>query len=45
MTQGTNVNVLMEAVFQWPFILALTAAGLCIAAKFYEKKVIPVQSA
>jgi len=40
LTQGATVNVLMEAGFQWPFILALAAAAFCIAAKLYDKKMV-----
>jgi hypothetical protein len=40
MTQGTNVSVPMSAVFLWPFWLAIVAAGLCIAARFYHKKIV-----
>jgi hypothetical protein len=43
MTYGTIVRVLITANFQWPFYLAAVAAGLCIAGKFYHKK-IPVPS-
>jgi hypothetical protein len=39
MTYGTIVRVLISANFQWPFYLAATAAGLCIAGKFYHKKI------
>jgi hypothetical protein len=39
MTYGTIVRVLITANFQWPFYLAATAAGLCIAGKFYHKKI------
>ena len=38
MTYGTVVTVLISANFQWPFYLAATAAGLCIAGRFYHKK-------
>jgi hypothetical protein len=38
MTYGTIVRVLITANFQWPFYLATVAAGLCIAGKFYHKK-------
>ena len=34
-----TVSVFMSAGFQWPFWLAIVAAGLCIAARFYHKKV------
>jgi len=43
MTQGLTVSVLMVAGFQWPFLLGLAAAGLCIAAKFYDNKIVPIQ--
>jgi hypothetical protein len=39
MTYGTIVRVLISANFQWPFYLATVAAGLCIAGKFYHKKI------
>ena len=38
-TQGLTINVLMSAEFVWPFWLAIVAAGLCIAARFYHKKI------
>jgi hypothetical protein len=38
MTYGTIVRVLITANFQWPFYLATVAAALCIAGKFYHKK-------
>jgi hypothetical protein len=38
MTYGTVVTVLISASFQWPFYLAATAAALCIAGRFYHKK-------
>ena len=40
-TYGTTVTVLMSSTFQWPFFLAIAAAGLCIAARFYHKKISP----
>ena len=40
MTQGTTVSVPMSAVFLWPFWLAVAAAGLCIAARFYHSKIV-----
>jgi hypothetical protein len=39
MTYGVTVTVLISAGFQWPFFLAATAAGLCIAGRFYHKKI------
>jgi len=41
--QGTNVSVLISAGFQWAFWLATVAAGLCIAARIYHKRVVSVQ--
>ena len=32
-------SVLFTSGFQWPFYLAMTSAGLCIAARLYNKKV------
>lgn len=43
MTQGTTVSVPMSAVFLWPFWLAVVAAGLCIAARFYHGKIVMVK--
>jgi len=45
MTQGATVSVLMVASFQWPFLLAIAAAGLCIVARFYDKKIATAQPA
>ena len=39
-TEGVTLRVLMSAGFQWPFLLAITAAGLCIGARIYHQKVI-----
>jgi hypothetical protein len=41
MTQGMNVSVLLSAGFLWPFWLAIVSAGLCIAARFYHKRISP----
>jgi hypothetical protein len=41
--QGTTVSVLISAGFQLPFWLAVVAAGLCIAARIYHKKVASTQ--
>jgi hypothetical protein len=38
-TMGVTMSVLISAGFQWPFWLAVVAAVLCIAARFYHKKV------
>ena len=40
---GVNASVLLSAGFQWPFWLAVIAAGLCIAARVYHKKVAIAQ--
>jgi hypothetical protein len=39
MTQGTRVSFLVSAGFHWPFYLAVVAASLCVAARFYHKRV------
>jgi hypothetical protein len=36
---GVTLTVLLSAGFQWSFWLAAVAAGLCIAARLYHKKV------
>jgi hypothetical protein len=41
--QGTSVSVLISTGFQLPFWLAIVAAGLCIAARIYHKRVVSVQ--
>lgn len=37
-TMGINISVLISTAFQWPFWLAIVAAGLCIAARIYHMK-------
>jgi len=44
-TSGITVSVLLSAGFLWPFWLAAVAAGLCIAARLYHKKVAVAPSA
>lgn len=44
MTQGVTVSVSMNAGFQWPFLFALAASGICITARFYHKKIIATNS-
>jgi hypothetical protein len=44
-TSGTTVTLLMQAEFQWPFYLAVASAGLCLAARFYHKKIVSRSSA
>lgn len=41
---GITLTVLLSAAFQWSFWLAVVAAGLCIAARLYHKKVAPAPS-
>src|SRR4030042_2169496 len=41
--QGTTVSALISTGFQLPFWLAIVAAGLCIAARIYHKRVAAVQ--
>jgi hypothetical protein len=41
--QGTTVSVFISAGFQWPFWLAVVAAGLCIAARLYHRRVVLIQ--
>jgi hypothetical protein len=43
-TSGITLSVLLSAGFQWSFWLAVVAAGLCIAARLYHKKVAPAPS-
>lgn len=38
-TQGVSLSVVMNAGFQWPFLLAITASSFCIAARLYHKKI------
>jgi hypothetical protein len=42
-TEGTTISVLLSAEFQWPFWLAAVAAGLCIAARIYHKRITTSQ--
>jgi hypothetical protein len=42
---GITISVLLSAGFQWSFWLAVVAAGLCIAARLYHRKVAPAPSA
>jgi hypothetical protein len=39
---GITLRVLLSAGFQWSFWLAAVAAGLCIAARLYHRKVAAV---
>ena len=40
MVQGANISVDVSAAFGWPFYFAIVVAGLCIAARFYHKRVV-----
>ena len=42
-TEGITISVLLSAEFQWPFWLAAVAAGLCIAARIYHKRITTTQ--
>jgi hypothetical protein len=46
-TMGVNISVLVSSAFQWPLYLAGVAAGLCIIARIYHRKVsaIPTPTA
>ncbi len=37
---GVNVSVNVLAAFEWPFYFAIVVAGLCIATKFYHRKIL-----
>jgi hypothetical protein len=41
LTMGINVSAVSSAAFQWPFWLAIVAAGLCITARIYHTKLSP----
>jgi hypothetical protein len=41
--QGTTVGVFISTGFQWPFWLSVVAAGLCIAARLYHRRVALIQ--
>ncbi len=43
--QGTSVSVLISAEFQWPFVLAIVSAVLCVAARLYHRRITAVQEA
>ena len=35
---GVNISVAVSAGFVWPFYFAIVVAGLCVAARFYHRK-------
>jgi len=41
--QGATVNILVSADLLWPFWLSIAVSGLCIAARLYHKKIVPIQ--
>jgi hypothetical protein len=43
MTYGATLNVIISAEFQWPFWVGAVAAGLCITAKLYHKRITTTQ--
>jgi hypothetical protein len=43
---GVSISVSVLAAFGWPFYFAIVVAGLCIAARFYHRKIpLPLQPA
>ena len=43
LVQGTTISMSISTGFQLPFWLAIIAAGLCIGARIYHKRVIATQ--
>jgi hypothetical protein len=39
LVSGITLTVVLSAGFQWPFWIAIVAAGLCIVARIYHRKV------
>jgi hypothetical protein len=37
--QGVTISLLFSAEFLWPFWLAVAAAGFCLAARLYHKRI------
>ena len=37
LTSGVNIRVMLTSAFQWPFLLGIFAAALCIIARVYHK--------
>ncbi len=37
---GVSISVSVLGAFEWPFYLAVVAAGLCVAARLYHRKII-----
>jgi hypothetical protein len=42
MTMGAKISILVTSAFQWPFYLAIVAAGLSITARVYHTKLTKV---
>ena len=43
--QGISVSVRISAELQWPFVLAIVSAILCVAARLYHRRIALVQKA
>ena len=37
LTSGVSISVMLTSAFQWPFLLGIFAAALCIIARVYHK--------
>ncbi len=37
-TMGVNISITVNSAFQWPVILAIAAAALCICARIYHRR-------
>ncbi|HTY74912.1 MAG TPA: hypothetical protein VMD05_05025 [Candidatus Nanoarchaeia archaeon] len=40
MTLGTTITALVTADFEWPFWLAIAAAGLCVATRLFHQRAV-----
>jgi hypothetical protein len=40
LTQDVTAKVNISAGFLWPFWMAVVSAGLCVAAKFYHRRIV-----
>jgi hypothetical protein len=41
---GANVSFNVSAAFGWPFYFAIVVAGMCVAARFYHRKVVAIDA-
>ncbi len=41
---GANVSINVSAAFGWPFYFAIVVAGMCVAARFYHRKVVAIDA-